>query len=144
MGRSLRSVSRRVLPAAGGRGLLVTLARSPGAWLVYIDRGVRLQYRIDEASCLCDVVLAGEQGSVTRHRISEHPLVNLGRPKQLSAAPASAGVGMTPAKVPETPEPASSVMIRSTVDAPMGGTTVGGPYGFDASAPRLISPLTSA
>jgi hypothetical protein len=31
-------------------------------------------------------------------------------------------------------------MIRSTVDAPMGGTTVGGPDGFDCSAPRLISP----
>jgi AAA ATPase domain len=41
---------------------------------------------------------------------------------------------MTPPKGPDTPSPASSVMIRSTVDAPMGGTTVGDPDGFDGSA----------
>src|SRR5712691_1871103 len=31
-------------------------------------------------------------------------------------------------------------MISSTLGAPFGGTTVGGQYGLDCSAPRLISP----
>src|ERR1700734_2899026 len=31
-------------------------------------------------------------------------------------------------------------MIRSTLGAPFGGTTVGGQNGFDCSAPRLITP----
>src|ERR1700732_4341724 len=51
-----------------------------------------------------------------------------------------AGVGMTPPNVPETPYPWSSVMIRSTLGAPLGGTTRAGQYGFDWLAWRLISP----
>src|SRR6267378_2004791 len=31
-------------------------------------------------------------------------------------------------------------MMRSTLGAPLGGTTVGGQYGLDCSAPRLMTP----
>src|SRR5262245_4617137 len=37
------------------------------------------------------------------------------------------GVGITPPNVLETPKPVSSVMIKSTLGAPWGGTTRGGP-----------------
>src|SRR5262245_58237025 len=47
---------------------------------------------------------------------------------------------MTPPKVPETPKPASSVMINSTFGAPWGGTTVGGQYGFESLALRPMVP----
>src|SRR5215831_18798508 len=52
----------------------------------------------------------------------------------------SAGVGITPPNVPETPYPWSSVMIRRMLGAPCGGTTRAGQYGFDWLACRPISP----
>src|SRR5215475_270620 len=52
----------------------------------------------------------------------------------------SAGVGITPPKVLGTPKPASSVMIRSTLGAPLGGTTRGAHHGFDCRASSLITP----
>src|SRR6476646_11395707 len=51
-----------------------------------------------------------------------------------------AGVGITPPNVLGTPKPASSVMINSTLGAPLGGTTRGAHHGFDCSAPSLITP----
>src|SRR5437899_6793826 len=51
-----------------------------------------------------------------------------------------AGVGMTPPKVPETPYPWSSVMMRSTLGAPLGGTTRGGHQGVESLALSLITP----
>src|SRR4249920_2516374 len=51
-----------------------------------------------------------------------------------------AGVGMIPPKVLVTPYPWSSVMIRSTLGAPLGGTTVGGQYGLESAAVSLITP----
>src|SRR5678815_2588868 len=52
----------------------------------------------------------------------------------------SAGVGTTPPKVLGAPKPQSSVMMSSTLGAPLGGTTVGGQYGFDSEAFSLITP----
>src|SRR5512141_3243890 len=52
----------------------------------------------------------------------------------------SAGVGTTPPKVPGAPNPASSVMMSSTLGAPLGGTTRGGHHAFDSEAFSLISP----
>ena len=52
----------------------------------------------------------------------------------------SAGVGMTPPKVLGAPKPTSSVMISSTLGAPLGGTTRGGQQGFDCAALRSILP----
>ena len=50
------------------------------------------------------------------------------------------GVGMTPPKVPGAPKPASSVMMSSTLGAPLGGTTRGAHHGFDCEAFSLITP----
>src|SRR6266436_201657 len=47
---------------------------------------------------------------------------------------------MTPPKVPETPYPWSSVMMRSTLGAPFGGTMRGGHQGFESLALSLITP----
>src|SRR6266436_2036599 len=47
---------------------------------------------------------------------------------------------MTPPKVPLTPYPWSSVMISSTLGAPLGGTTVGGHQVFESVASSLITP----
>src|SRR5262245_18825485 len=51
-----------------------------------------------------------------------------------------AGVGMTPPNVPGAPKPQSSVMISSTLGAPLGGTTRGGHHAFESVAFCLISP----
>jgi len=50
------------------------------------------------------------------------------------------GVGITPPKVLGTPKPASSVMISSTLGAPLGGTMRGAHQGLDCSASFLITP----
>src|SRR5512137_1663786 len=47
---------------------------------------------------------------------------------------------MTPPKVLGTPKPASSVMISSTLGAPLGGTTRGAHQAFDCRALSLITP----
>src|SRR5450755_688835 len=52
----------------------------------------------------------------------------------------SAGVGMTPPKVPLTPYPWSSVMMSRTLGAPLGGTMVGGHHGLESLAFSLITP----
>ncbi len=51
-----------------------------------------------------------------------------------------AGVGIMPPNVLVTPYPWSSVMIRSTLGAPSGGTTEGGQYGLESAARSLITP----
>jgi hypothetical protein len=52
----------------------------------------------------------------------------------------SVGVGITPPKVLGTPKPESSVMISSTLGAPLGGTTVGGHQGFEVLASCVTLP----
>src|SRR6266487_6460210 len=52
----------------------------------------------------------------------------------------SDGVGMTPPKVLGAPKPTSSVMMRSMLGAPLGGTTRGGHPGVDCRAFSLITP----
>lgn len=47
---------------------------------------------------------------------------------------------MTPPKVLGAPKPTSSVMIRSTFGAPLGGATLGDHHGLDWVAFKLISP----
>src|SRR6266446_10943572 len=51
-----------------------------------------------------------------------------------------AGVATTPPNVPGAPNPQSSVMMSSTLGAPLGGTTVGGHHAFDSEAFSLITP----
>src|SRR5271155_6232110 len=50
------------------------------------------------------------------------------------------GVGMTPPKVLGTPYPWSSVMMRRTLGAPLGGTTRGGHQGVESWATSLMTP----
>jgi hypothetical protein len=50
------------------------------------------------------------------------------------------GVGTTPPNVLVTPKPVSSVMIKRTFGAPLGGTTRAGQYGVDCAALRSILP----
>src|SRR6266436_7849837 len=50
---------------------------------------------------------------------------------------------MTPPKVPLTPYPWPSVMISSTLGAPLGGTTRGGHQVFESVARSLITPPNS-
>jgi hypothetical protein len=50
------------------------------------------------------------------------------------------GVGMTPPKVLGAPKPWSSVMMSSTLGAPLGGTMRGGHHGVDSEAFSLITP----
>src|SRR5271170_6896107 len=50
------------------------------------------------------------------------------------------GVGMTPPKVLGTPYPWSSVMMRRTLGAPLGGTTRGGHLGVESLASSLMTP----
>src|SRR6516164_11183861 len=52
----------------------------------------------------------------------------------------SAGVGMTPPKVLGAPKPTSSVMISSTLGAPLGGTTRGAHHALDWAALSLMTP----
>src|SRR6185312_2168230 len=52
----------------------------------------------------------------------------------------SAGVGITPPKIPGAPKPASSVMMSRTLGAPFGGTTRGAHHGVDSEAFSLITP----
>src|SRR5882762_9451498 len=47
---------------------------------------------------------------------------------------------MMPPKVPETPYPWSSVMMRRMLGAPLGGTTRGGQYGVESKALSLTTP----
>ena len=47
---------------------------------------------------------------------------------------------MTPPNVLGAPKPTSSVMMSSTLGAPLGGTTVGGHQTFDSFSTGLISP----
>jgi len=50
------------------------------------------------------------------------------------------GVGMTPPKVLGTPNPASSVMMSSTLGASLDGMMRGAHHGFDCRASSLITP----
>src|SRR5277367_7005268 len=50
------------------------------------------------------------------------------------------GVGMTPPKVLGTPYPWSSVMMRRTLGAPLGGTTRGGHQVVESLASSLMTP----
>src|SRR5208337_397401 len=52
----------------------------------------------------------------------------------------SAGVGMTPPNVLETPKPASSVMMSNTLGAPLGGTMRGAQHGVESRESRLMTP----
>ena len=49
-------------------------------------------------------------------------------------------IGITPPKVLGAPKPQSSVMMSSTLGAPLGGTTRGAHHGFDSAAFFLMTP----
>src|SRR5881296_3253281 len=65
------------MPASGGRDSLVDLTRTPGAFLVFVDRSAGLQHRIDDSPRLFYIILAGKQGGISRHRVAQHPLVRV-------------------------------------------------------------------
>ena len=73
----------------------------------------------------------GEQSDVEWKFVYRSPLF---------AMRSMAGVGMTPPNVPGAPKPQSSVMMSSTLGAPLGGTTRGGHHGFDSVAFSAITP----
>src|SRR5215472_2681351 len=60
------------------------------------------------------------------------------------ASRSSVGIGITPPNVLPAPKPVSSVMISTTLGAPLGGTTRAGQWGFDCKALGLISPPNGA
>src|SRR5262249_28268882 len=64
-----------ILPAARWRDLLINLTWAPATRLVFVDRSVGLQDRIDDTPSLFDIVLPGKQGGVPVHRVTEHAFV---------------------------------------------------------------------
>src|SRR5262245_48355670 len=52
----------------------------------------------------------------------------------------SVGVGITPPNVLGAPKPTSSVMMRSTLGAPVGGTVAGGHHDVESPTTGLTSP----
>jgi len=58
----------------------------------------------------------------------------------LAAIRSTFGVGITPPNVLETPKTVSSVRIKRTFGASLGGTTRAGQYGVDCDALRSILP----
>src|SRR6516225_7672538 len=75
-------------------------------------------------------------------RVGEHRAVEWKLVYRSPALPMRSrfGVGMTPPKVLGAPKPTSSVMISSTLGAPLGGTTRGAHHGLDWAAFRLMTP----
>src|SRR5215472_12555866 len=73
----------------------------------------------------------GEQSAVECMHVYRNPVL----PTRSNAV-----VGMTPPKVAGAPNPTSSVMIRRTLGACLGGTTRGAHHAFDWSALSLITP----
>src|SRR5215471_10539502 len=79
-------------------------------------------------------------------RVGEHSAVVW---KRLYLSPrlaslSNVGVGIGPPKVLDAPKPTSSVMMSSTLGAPLGGLTSLGKSGLDSSAFRSMSPLNGA
>src|SRR5499427_1311985 len=75
-------------------------------------------------------------------RVGEHRAVECMQVYFSPALPmrSRAGVGMTPPKVLGAPKPTSSVMMSSTLGAPLGGTTRGAHHAFDWAAFSLMTP----
>ena len=67
-------LGRRVGPPAG-RGEVVRASGTPGARLVFVDRRVRREHRIDDAPGLFDVVHPREQRRVALEGVGEDALV---------------------------------------------------------------------
>src|SRR6266545_6706194 len=65
------------MPASGRRNSLVDLTRTPGAFLVFVDRSAGLQHGIDDSPRLFHIVLAGEQCGVSRHCVAQHAFVRV-------------------------------------------------------------------
>src|SRR5687767_2715582 len=72
----LLAFHRRVMPASH-RCDSFDFARSPGAWLVFVERSVCLQHRIDDSPRLFHAIFAGKQSGVSRHGVTEHALVSI-------------------------------------------------------------------
>ena len=79
---------------------------------------------------------------ISAARVGEHSAVewNWVYRSPVLAMRSKAGVGMTPPNVLGRRKPTSSVMIKSTLGAPLGGTTRGGHQGVDCAAFSLITP----
>src|SRR6058998_3441849 len=67
----------RVMPASRRRNSLVDLTRTPGSFLVFVDRSAGLQHGIDDSPRLFHIILAGEQHGVSGHRVAQHALVRI-------------------------------------------------------------------
>jgi hypothetical protein len=69
--------SRGVYPAARRRDPVLYLGWSPGLVLILAYGRGSFQRRINDAPSLLDVVLPGEQGSISRHRVAQHPFIGI-------------------------------------------------------------------
>src|SRR5262249_21741152 len=67
--------SGRVMPASSRRTFLVDLTGTPRTCLVFVKGGAGLEHLIDNSPGFFDIVVAGKQGGVSCHRVSQHTFV---------------------------------------------------------------------
>src|ERR1035438_6817191 len=64
-------------PAARRRGSVLYLGWSPSLLLILAYGRGSFQRRINDPPSLLDVVLPGEQGRISRHRVAQHPFIGI-------------------------------------------------------------------
>src|ERR1700730_4834781 len=67
----------RVMPASGGQNSLINLPWTPRAFFIFKEGSAGLQRRIDDSPRLFHVILAGKQGSISRHGVAQHAFIRL-------------------------------------------------------------------
>src|SRR5450432_3537974 len=66
-----------VYPAARRRDSVLYLGWSPSLLLILAYGRGSFQRRINDPPSLLDVVLPGEQGSISRHRVTQYPFIGI-------------------------------------------------------------------
>src|ERR1035438_8046996 len=66
-----------VYPAAWRRDSVLYLGWSPSLLLILAYGRGSFQRRINDPPSLLDVVLSGEQGSISHHRVTQHPFIGI-------------------------------------------------------------------
>src|SRR5262245_10479749 len=66
----------RIVPATSGREVLCLLG-SPCPSLIWKNRNLRFNHRIDDTPCLLDIIFASKQGCVSSHGIAQEPLIGV-------------------------------------------------------------------
>lgn len=64
-------------PAARRRDSVLYLGWFPSLLLILAYGRGRFQRRINDPPSLLDVVLPGERGSISRHRVAQHPFIGI-------------------------------------------------------------------